>query len=380
MKQYLPNYKDGSIVNLMASIIRSRGGNSLYKDLKCLSHKDLDSKNVVIMVIDGLGYEYLMKRKDSFLAKNMKQKITSVFPSTTASAITTFLTGLAPKEHAVTGWYMFLKEVGLICLPLRFTSKLTGEHLDKYGVDASDVFNVGPFRLKDKRVIVLHKAFLASEYNSMMNKGSLLTYLSLDGFFRQMRKAISLRGRKLVYAYWGDLDSIIHRKGNNSKEAENHFREIDKGVAELAKKLEGTGTTLIVTSDHGLIDIHPQKRVLLSKHPKLDECLSMPLSGETRVRYCYVHPDRAKDFENYVKKNLSKVCWMYKSKDLVKKGWFGLFEANPKLMDRIGDYVLVMKDNHGFKDDLTVKKKSKLATHCGVTKEEMFVPLIVIKN
>ncbi|HLD61630.1 MAG TPA: alkaline phosphatase family protein [Patescibacteria group bacterium] len=98
-----PNYKNGSIVNLMASIKKAFGGKSAYEPLK---NFDISSvyKNIVLIVIDGLGYEYLIKHgKDSFLYKNLKGKMTSVFPATTASAMTTYSTGLAPSTTRFNG-------------------------------------------------------------------------------------------------------------------------------------------------------------------------------------------------------------------------------------------------------------------------------------
>ena len=39
---------------------------------------------------------------------------TAANPPTTSAAITTFATGLAPQQHAVTGWFMHLKELGAV--------------------------------------------------------------------------------------------------------------------------------------------------------------------------------------------------------------------------------------------------------------------------
>jgi len=87
----------------MASIKKAFGGKSAYEPLK---NFDISSvyKNIVLIVIDGLGYEYLIKHgKDSFLYKNLKGKMTSVFPATTASAMTTYSTGLAPSTTRFNG-------------------------------------------------------------------------------------------------------------------------------------------------------------------------------------------------------------------------------------------------------------------------------------
>ncbi len=134
---------------------------------------------------------------------------------------------------------------------------------------------------------------------------------------------------------------------------------------------------MIITADHGLIDTTERKVVWLEKHPKLKECLTLPLCGEPRVVYCYVRPSETRQFEDYVKTRLNKACWLYKSEDLMRRNYFGLFKPNPKLGERIGDYILIMKDNYIFKDCLLGKKASfNRGNHGGISEEEMKVPLI----
>src|SRR3989344_4941128 len=100
----LPNYKNGSVVNLMSSIGRAFGWKSEYGELKNLTSKEIKKyKNVVLIIVDGLGYEYLMKQERSFLKENLRGKMTSVFLPTTTSALTSILTGVAPQQHAFTG-------------------------------------------------------------------------------------------------------------------------------------------------------------------------------------------------------------------------------------------------------------------------------------
>ena len=103
------------------------------------------------------------------------------------------------------------------------------------------------------------------------------------------------------------------------------------------------------------------------------------LTGESRFTYCYVRPHKVKQFETYMKKYLSEYCYLFKSIDLVKKGYFGLFNSHPKLEDRIGDYTLIMKDNYIIRDTILGEKpnKFKIGQHGGMSKEEMFVPLVI---
>jgi predicted AlkP superfamily pyrophosphatase or phosphodiesterase len=115
----LPDYHGGSLVNLMSSLTTALGGNSSYAPLAALPPQALaDARHVVLLVADGLGHDFLIGR-DSALRRHLHSPLTSVFPSTTASAIPTFLTGLAPQQHGLTGWHMYFREIGAIAAPLR---------------------------------------------------------------------------------------------------------------------------------------------------------------------------------------------------------------------------------------------------------------------
>lgn len=379
-----PNYQNGSIVNLMASIKKALGGKSNYEPLKSFDVSNI-SKNVVLLIIDGLGYEYLIKcGKGSFLHKNLKGKMTSVFPATTASAMTTYSTGLAPQQHALTGWFMYLKEIGAVSVILPFTTRAGDLKLSTGKVKYKDIYNEKSFfeGLKATSISIKHKAYINSEYSCLVDRGAKkLPFANLNEFFKQINKALRItRNRKFVLAYWAKFDSLCHEKGTNSQEVKKHFNKLDEKIKILAKSLKNT--TIIISADHGLIDTKEKNKIIeLKNHPQFVETLALPLSGEPRIVYCYVRPRKIKQFESYVKTKFKKCCEMHKSDDLIKNNYFGLFEPNKKLKERIGDYVLIMKENYIMKDFVLGEKQNiPIGNHGGVSKEEMFVPLIVIKT
>ena len=382
----LPNYKDGSIVNLMSSISRSFGVKNKYKPLKLLPPQELKkAKNVVLLVLDGLGYEYLKKKKNSYLKSVLTGKITSVFLSTTAAAITTFATGVAPQQHACTGWFMYLNEIGLVSTILPFVPRAGGPVLSKLGVNIEQIIGEKNLasRIKAKSYFIIQKYLNSSDFTKNASKKSKsLTYNTLDGLFSQIKRAIkSSNQKKYIYSYWPKFDSFAHTFGINSKKTAQHFSELDSKLKKFIETIKNTNTILLISADHGLIDTTKKTRLVLESHPRLKECLTLPLCGDARVAYCYVKPSKTKQFEKYVKSKLGKFCWLRKSSDMLKKNYFGLFKPNPKLLDRIGDYTLIMKENYTLKDRLANEKREiNVGDHGGVSKEEMFVPLIVIKT
>jgi predicted AlkP superfamily pyrophosphatase or phosphodiesterase len=184
--------------------------------------------------------------------------------------------------------------------------------------------------------------------------------------------------RKFVYAYWPDLDSLGHAEGIESAQAGSHLLDLDHGLADLADALSGTDTLLVVAADHGQIDTADVDRIDLDDHPDLAETLILPLCGESRMAYCYVRPDRVRQFERYVIENLEEVAELAPSRDLVEAGWFGPGVPHPRLSERIGDYALMMRGRHIIRDWLPQESRHVLiGVHGGVSEDEMLVPLVL---
>jgi predicted AlkP superfamily pyrophosphatase or phosphodiesterase len=386
-EKLVPDYKNGSIVNLMSSIAKSFGSKSDYKPLKNFDLNLLKSKNIVLMVFDGMGYEFLKKHgKGTVLDQNLKCKITSVFPPTTAAAITTFLTGKSPKEHGLVSWFIYLRELGRISAILPFVERGSGLPLQNF-IDPKEIFDFKPFSNKIKApCYAINKSELRDTIytKATTGKSKRLGYSNLDGCFRQIKKCINSNNkRKFIYAYWPGIDSLSHHYGTEHNKTLKHFREICRKAEKFIRSLKDSDTTLIITADHGLSNISKEaERIGLDNHPKLKEMLTLPLSGDARTIYCYVRSSRAKDFENYIKKKFKGKIKLYKSDELVKKGYFGIGKEHKSLRSRIGDYILLCEKNYVFYDRVPgeEKKKHHVGNHAGLSKEELYVPLIVVKT
>lgn len=383
-----PDYQGGGIINLMATIENALGGRSRYKSLSKLNPPDLkDSKNVVLMLIDGLGYDYLMKNsKGTVFSENIKGKITSVFPSSTSAAIPTLLTGLSPQEHGMTGWFMYLREFGSQIIPLPFIPRLKGgSNLGKL-IKLKEIFNIKPIsdRLKVKPYLVQGNKILNSDFTvASAGRAKRMGYNKVGGYFRAIKKIINSNNqRKFIYAYYSEHDSLCHKHGSANKKVLRHFKKLTEKLETFLKSIEGTKTTIIITADHGMTDIHASKRINVRDHPRLKETLAMPLCGEHRFVYAYVRPSKQKEFERYVKVKLKHCCELFKSEELLSKKYFGLFNIHDEFKNRIGDYILIMKDNYGIYDNPIYQKKDHyhIGDHGGISSEELYVPLIVIRR
>ena len=382
-----PDYQGGSILNLISTISRARGSRTKYSSLKILKPSEInDSKNIVLMLIDGLGYEFLMKNgKGTIFNENIKGKMTSVFPSSTSAAIPGIMTGSSPQEHGMNGWFMYMKEFNGTIIPLPYITKTSSQPLGKL-TEIKNVFNINPItkKLKTKSYLIENNNILNSDFsNAASQKSKKVGFNKMEGYFRSIKKIIkSNNQKKYIYAYYSDHDSLCHKNGSDSKKVLNHFKKLNKRMISFVNSLKGTDTTLIITADHGIINTPKNKIINMKNHPKLKETLSMPLSGEHRFAYCYVKPSKERDFLKYVKTKLKKYCEVHKSEDLLKKNYFGLFTPHKNFIDRIGDYTLIMKDNYSLYDNPEYQKEKHyhIGEHGGLSKEELYVPLIVIKK
>ena len=363
----LPDYRGGSIVNLMSSVCRGFGRGSRYGALRILPGRDLQRK-VVMLVIDGMGYEFL-KRRRGFLWEHCRGSMTSVLPATTASAITSFKTGLAPSEHGFTGWFMHLRELGLVAAVLRGTVRGGSLFNPDFLFTKKPVFDRLP-----KPCIVQPKELTDSVYTKRLSgRAAGLPYNTLQGMVRQIVRAS--KTHRFVYAYWDALDAFSHHFGPDGALAVRHFRELEAAVRMLARGIRDC--TLIVTADHGQIETSRQMMVHLDDHPKLAEMLTVPLSGESRLAYCYVRAHRARDFENYIRKRLSHACHLRRSRSFARH--FGP-RPTKEFLQRIGDYVLIMKGRHTIQDELPGERRHfHRGVHGGLSEEEMLVPLVVLE-
>ncbi len=385
MQTLLPDYGGASLVNLMQSLAVGLGGEGLgYRALRELPVEEVAAaQHVVLLVVDGLGYSRVVEQvPDGCLRGHLRGRMTSVFPSTTATAITAFLTGLAPRQHAMTGWHMYLRELGavLAVLPGRLRGAgvvpNNGESLARRLYGHVPVFD----RLRVTSHAVVPQWIAHSDYNTAhLGQARVLPYDTLEGMFEQCSIAAqSGTGRGYTYAYWPRLDMLSHEHGAHSEPALAHLRELDEALERFIDRMRGADTLVIVTADHGFIDTTAEDRIDLADHPDLADCLRLPLCGEPRVAYCYLRPGRADMFERYVRDALAGKADRYPSLALIEQGWFGPGASHGELEARIGDYTLVMRDRYVIKDWLPLEKRyTHIGVHGGISAEEMRVPLIV---
>ena len=376
----LPDYSGKGFVNLVASLVEACGGAPRHAPLVSLPVAEIrTAANVVFLIVDGLGDNYLRANgAGGTLAKYRRGAISAVFPSTTASAITTSFTGATPLEHGLTGWFTYFSQAACVGAPLPFQRR--GER-NSLGVKPGELFVEGPLfdGLAARSIVVSWRKIIDSAYNvHHCGRAQRLAYDDLPGFLEQTVCAVkSGPERKFVYAYWPEFDALSHQHGVGSAAVGAHFQALDAVFGELFARLAGTDTMLVLTADHGFIDCPVEDSIELP--PALSAMLRFPLCGERRVAFCHVQDKRT--FMDRAKESFGERADVRPSSELAEEGWFGPGRAHPHFAERIGDVALVMKGRATVKDWVPGEPRHlHIGNHGGTSEDEMHIPLVVAKT
>jgi predicted AlkP superfamily pyrophosphatase or phosphodiesterase len=382
----LPDYAGGSIVNLVASLMDALGATD--RSVPPLSNRTVPALlkgrgRIVLLVVDGMGQAQLAGSTwRGALREHACGTLTSVFPSTTATAITSLMTGEPPSRHGLTGWHMHFPEIDAIGAVLPFQTRGAEQPMTELGLDPARVFDhpalfdrlpVASFALGPERI-------LTSEYNrAHTGRARRIGYGSPEHLFQALLNCLRIDSEPcFVYAYFADFDSTAHRHGVTSAQAQRVLQRFDDAFGAFLAAAAGLDATVVVTADHGFIDSPPERLIQLEDHPVLQATLRLPLCGERRAAYCYVRPERRAEFEAYVTDRLADAVWVFSSHTLIEQGWFGPGPPHPRLNERIGDYTLVAKDDWTVKDWLPGEQRHRqIGVHGGVSEDEMIVPLLI---
>jgi len=385
-----PDYKN-SIVNLVSSILETYDVKTDHPPLKQLDTKTLKTKkNIILYILDGFGMNLLNKFATStkFLNKNLISPITSVFPSTTSAAITSIISGKTPWEHGAIGWTLYFKEFAknIDYLPNWDSITYKTQNAKKYNIidyiGADNIFNKISNTAHDIQQFYLTHKELSQSSNILRNSGTaeIIPYQDSKHLYKTLNKLIlkSNSTRKLIFVYSSSPDNIEHHHGVYAEEVEKFIQETDSALEKLSLQLKGTDTTILISADHGLIDV--DKYFYVNEDVKLFDSMIMPTFPEPRFISFFVKKHKMKQFEEAFQKYEDKFL-LFERDEFLKHKLLGNGKMHPKIDDFIGDYMAIAISDSAMKSIYMQNgkwKKEFYAHHAGLTEDEMLVPLIKI--
>ena len=377
----LPDYNN-SILNLITSILKYYKVETKHTSLEILD-KQLQNqyKNIVLIVLDGMG-EHILNRISSngyFKSKEV-DCITSVYPSTTTAALTTYYSGKPPYETGWIAWSQYFKEYGRAVDMLSHKESYKGDSIQGTKINVFDeVVDYVPIFEQIEQASPNVKAYeLMPSYSDRRSKRSIRTD-SIDEIIENIQMLCKTPDEKFILAYSDNPDGLLHKFGTTSQEAQEFIQQTELKIKEMCKNLS-EDTIVIISADHGHKDIENAYSIL--DYPEIQECLIIPPSLESRALAFWVKEDMKKQFEEKFTKAFGEEFWLMRKEEFLSKNLLGYGEKHPKIDDFIGNYIAISINSSIIRLEtfLADGKPVKKSTHCGLTKEEMEVPLIVIKN
>ncbi len=330
----------------------------------------------VVVLVDGLGYDLLARRGGHapFLREHLAtaRRIPCGFPTTTATSMGSFGTGLPPGSHGLVGFQVLDPETD------RLLNELSWE-------DGPDPFRWQPHRTvfqvaEDAGVRVTRVGpgyFDGSGLtNAALRGGTFRAAKHLDERVTLSVESLRAARRSLVYLYWGDVDKIGHVHGCESWQWGDEVESVDRALASLADRVPGD-TSIVITADHGMVDVPFDQRLDLAHEPDLMDGVRH-LGGEPRNLQLYLAPGSLDAVAQAWRERLGGLARVMTRDEAVDEGWFGA--TTPAVRPRIGDLVVAMQDRFAVVHSGLMRKEiiALLGVHGSTTEEEIAIPVIVV--
>ncbi|BCW62749.1 nucleotide pyrophosphatase/phosphodiesterase family protein [Arthrobacter sp. StoSoilB22] len=373
-----PLFGSKSIAEVLTSSAASLGVSGFTNHLQLPS-----AQRVCVVLADGLGRN-LLKQKSShtpFLRTvmaagqgNIPTWIDAAFPSTTAASLASLGTGLPAGQHGMVGYDVLdPAQDKVVNLLGNWDSNVDPAQWQPH----TTVFE----RLAGELDVVT--VSLPQFGNSPMTQAALRGSRFVGGTTLHARtaaaaEAMSGGGRSLMYFYANELDKAGHRYGCQSDRWEHQLEELDSTVKRLSATLPA-GTTILVTGDHGMLDVPESQRIDYSADDALVAGVRHT-AGEPRMVHLYLEPDTTPAHRESLiaawRSRFGERIWAFTREQAVNAGLFG--PVRPEVAPRIGDVMIAARDTLALYDTRRARPSSMevVGQHGSLTKAEREVPLL----
>jgi hypothetical protein len=341
------------------------------------------ARRVAVLLVDGLGADLVRAHAD--LAPTLAAlaspagDLSAPCPSTTPVSLATLGTGLPPGGHGILGFVTLVPggqsatgedrtlnhvQWGDDPDPDVWQPRRTAfDQVQAAGIPATAV---GPYAYA--RSGLTRAVYRGAAYPGSVGHGDLVA---------QILGCLAATPRALVYGYLPELDLTGHVRGLDSASWRAQLVQIDRLVEQLVDGLPGDAA-LLVTADHGMLDVPPETRLDLDDAPELDDGVRL-LAGEPRARYAHAEDGAAADVLDRWRAVLGERAWVASREEAVASGIFGAVDG--ALAARIGDVVALARGTWALTAGRSDPGPSRLvAYHGSLTATELAIPLLLARG
>ena len=336
------------------------------------------ASRVIVLLVDGLGAAALKSRAGH--ARTLVSLLTassvidSGFPTTTAAALATLTTGKAPGQHGMVGYTVFDPANDRVIKQLSGWDSKTDPVawqpmptvFERAAASGRSAVAIGPERYRD------------SGFSQAVLRGA--EYIGASSIGDRLERAAEWLADPgtsgIAYVYVPELDVAGHATGAESGEWTNWLEVLDAAVRDLMGRL-GPDDGLIITADHGVVDIAERNHVLFDSSARLIDGVRF-VAGEPRCLQLHFAPDASEAVRAATiaawRADEGERSWIATREEAVDAGWFG--EVRPEVLPRIGDLLVAARKGIAYYDSRTLKGNGMVGHHGSWSPAEVQVPLL----
>jgi hypothetical protein len=344
------------------------------------------AEHLVFVLLDGLGMNLVRRLPaESLLARGLKRVIRAVCPSTTACALTSVATGAWPAQHGVTGWFTHLPDHALTMTTLPMVERFSGTPLAERGLGPAELLPLQayhgklafrPLTLLPSPILDTAFARYSRGHTAAAGYGSIAEAVDRIAAFVSSSPA-----SKYCHWYVPDVDSACHHDGVAAAGPLELLVELDRELARL-RQLLPHGARLVITADHGLLDVVVDDHLPLASDDPLLGYLVVPPSGDARLPVFHVRPRQQADFARAFDERFGHGIALLAREEAEALELFGPAPMSNASRARFGDFVGIAFRPVTLHYVVPVPPGSTphrqyVALHGGLSPDELQIPLIV---
>jgi hypothetical protein len=366
----LPEYGAGSLPDLLPSVSSALGVSDAHAVIELPA-----AARYAVLLVDGLGLDQLTAHAQdapylaSLLGADGSRQLTVGMPTTTATSLTSLGTGLPPGRHGVLGYTTRIPGTNRLLNALRWDSRVDPLQWQPHPTAFDRLARGGVVA-----TTVSKRAFAKSGLTMASQRGA--EFAGAESAGERIAEAVTaLRApRAMAYVYDGELDGTGHREGCDSLAWRLQLATIDCFAERLRAELPADAV-LLVTADHGMVDVPAARRVDVDEEPDLLDGVVV-FGGEARLRHLYCRAGSVADVVARWRERLGDAALVLARREAIEAGWFGA--VSPMVEPRIGDVLVACLEPVAIVSAQRFPLEVDLVgLHGSLTRTEMIVPLLV---
>jgi Type I phosphodiesterase / nucleotide pyrophosphatase len=375
-----PPYGSGTLADLMPAVLRSPDVEGSDVEAPGAATADglrfAPTARACVLLVGGLGD--LLLRERAGHAPYLRGRLDAVgsldvgFPTTTATSMGSFGTGLPPGSHGLVGYEVLVPGRDELLNELSWETPVDPRTWQPHPTAFEQALAAGV------EVVRVGPGFFDGSglTEAALRGGRFVAASTLDARVDAALAALRSAPRTLVYVYWGDVDKVGHVHGCGSWEWGEELAAVDLAVRRLVAGLP-RDATLHVTADHGMVDVPHAQRLDVGAEPDLAAGVRH-VGGEPRAPQLYCEDGSAESVARAWADRLGHRADVLTREQAIAAGWFGA--VAPHVLHRIGDVVvscgtdLAVVDSRHHRPELL----ALVGLHGARTPAEWRVPLLTV--